>query len=480
MGQVNDPQGAPIAGATVQIRSSTTNVSREVTTSASRRIQLSPTDSRLYTVTVHQPGFRDKAIEVTLGVSQRLQADFTMELGTVSEQVIVEARPAAIETESSEIGQIKQSKEIVDLPLNTRNFTQLVQLAPGVLTGVGGASGVLGYTSGRGTNGAVINGAPVEDVTYLIDGINSVDTDAGVLIFFPPVDSIYEFRSRRVRRRRHTAAARESSMSLISRGPMSYHGTLYEFLRNSAFDAKNFFDSAKDPIPPFKLNQFGFNVGGPVQIPKLFNGKDRLFFFFDYEGKRVRQAQTFLSTVPIAAFRTRRFLGLAAANDRLRSATNPRTPLPGNIMPPTAINPTSARMMALYPGAEPSGGDQQLPVQSRADESGRSDQHAHRLPDQQLRDLRALLMGRRGYLQSRQSAGARDRRWPGPPGASRHPEQAGCNRLRPRARARRNTTNFASATRECSRASTTRARNTAISRKNSGFRMRMAVARRRD
>jgi hypothetical protein len=89
---------------------------------------------------------------------------------------------------------MKESKEIIDLPLNTRNFTQLVQLAPGVLTGVGGASGVLGYTSGRGTNGAVINGAPVEDVTYLIDGINSVDTDAGVLIFFPPVDSIYEFR----------------------------------------------------------------------------------------------------------------------------------------------------------------------------------------------------------------------------------------------------------------------------------------------
>ena len=89
------------------------------------------------------------------------------------------------------------------------------------------------------------------------------------------------------------------------------------FSGTRALDAKNFFDSPRDPIPPFKLNQFGFNLGGPVQIPKLFNGKDRLFFFVDYEGKRVRQAQTFLSTVPTAAFRSGRLLCPAAADDRL-------------------------------------------------------------------------------------------------------------------------------------------------------------------
>lgn len=144
VGQVNDPQRAPIPGATVQIRSSTTNVSREAVTAASGEYNSLPLPPGVYTVTIRQQGFRDKAIEVTLGVSQRLQADFVMELGTVTEQVIVEARAAALETESSEVGQVKQAKEIVDLPLNTRNFTQLVHLAPGVLTGVGGASGVLG------------------------------------------------------------------------------------------------------------------------------------------------------------------------------------------------------------------------------------------------------------------------------------------------------------------------------------------------
>ena len=99
----------------------------------------------------------------------------------MNEQVSVSGTAPSIETASSEVGQVRPPAEIMDLPLNTRNFTQLVQLAPGVLTGVGGASGLLGYTSGRGTNGAVINGAPVEDVTYIIDGINSVDTDAGGL-----------------------------------------------------------------------------------------------------------------------------------------------------------------------------------------------------------------------------------------------------------------------------------------------------------
>lgn len=347
VGKVTDPQQAPVAGAAVQIRSTATNVSREVTTSTDGAYNSLPLPPGAYVVTIHQQGFRERSVEINLGVSQRVQLDLALELGSVTDKVQVEGRPAAIETESSDIGQVKQAKEIVDLPLNTRNFTQLVQLAPGVLTGVGGASGVLGYTSGRGTNGAVINGAPVEDVTYLIDGINSVDTDAGVLIFFPPVDSIYEFRVQTS----SAPAAYGGGQGIINvtykSGSNDYHASAYEFLRNARFDAKNFFDSAKDPIPPFKLNQFGFNLNGPVQIPKLFNGKDRLFFFFDYEGKRVRQAQTYISTVPIAPFRTGDFSTLKTVLFDPR--TTPRSPLPGNIIPASAINPTSLAMVKLYP-----------------------------------------------------------------------------------------------------------------------------------
>ena len=143
IGLVTDPQRAPIAGAAVEIRSTSTNVKREVVTSPDGEYNSLPLQPGQYIVTVKQSGFRDKSVQMNVGVSQRVQADFSLELGQVSEQVSVAAAVVTIDTESSEIGQVRGAKEIMDLPLNTRNFTQLVQLAPGVLTGVG-ASGSLG------------------------------------------------------------------------------------------------------------------------------------------------------------------------------------------------------------------------------------------------------------------------------------------------------------------------------------------------
>ncbi len=349
VGIVLDPQKAPVSNARVTFRSLSTNVKREALTTVAGEFNSLPLQPDRYAVTVHLAGFREQTAQVTLGVGQRLQLDFSLELGAVNEQVSVSSSTVTIETASSEIGQVRPAREIADLPLNTRNFTQLVQLAPGVLTGVGGASGLLGYTSGRGTNGAVINGAPVEDVTYIIDGINSVDTDAGVLIFFPPVDSIQEFKVQTSSAPAAFGGGQGIINVIYKSGTNELHGVAYEFLRNSVLDAKNFFDSAAKPIPPFKLNQFGFNLGGPVVLPRVFNGKDRLFFFADYEGKRVRQAQTFLSSVPVAAFRTGNFSSLLPKTVVTDPRSTPKLPLPGNVMPASAIDPVSAKMAALYP-----------------------------------------------------------------------------------------------------------------------------------
>src|SRR5438309_8294710 len=333
VGIVLDPQKAPVAGAVVTFRSLTTNVQREERTRSEGEYNSLPLQPGRYAVTVRQTGFREQTAEVTLGVGQRVQLDFALELGSVTDQVNVSGTAAVLETASSEIGQVRPAREIMDLPLNTRNFTQLVQLTPGVLTGVGGASGLLGYTSGRGTNGAVINGAPVEDVTYIIDGINSVDTDAGVLIFFPPVDSIQEFKVQTSSAPAAFGGGQGIINVIYKSGTNQLHGTAYEFLRNSPLDAKNFFDSPANPIPPFKLNQFGVNVSGPVVLPRVFNGNDRLFFFADYEGKRVRQAQTFLSSVPIAAFRSGNFSSLLPRTILMDPRSNPKVPLPGNLVP---------------------------------------------------------------------------------------------------------------------------------------------------
>jgi Outer membrane receptor for ferrienterochelin and colicins len=253
----------------------------------------------------------------------------------------VKAESPLLEVASSELGNVRSEKQVEDLPLNTRNFTQLVDLAPGVNNRGSASNSILqGYTSGRGTNGAVINGAPSEGIVYMFDGVQSVDNDAGMIIFFPPVDAIQEFKVQTSA----APAAYGGGAGVINvdfkSGTNSLHGAAYEFLRNSAFDAKNFFDSAAKPIPPFRLNQFGFDVGGPVYIPKVFNGKDKLFFFADYEGKRVYQAQTFTSTVPIAPFRTGDFSALCRRrSSTIRAATATRHcrtmsfPLPRSIPP---------------------------------------------------------------------------------------------------------------------------------------------------
>jgi hypothetical protein len=349
-GLVKDPSQAPVPGALVEIRSQTTNVARQAVTSPAGEYNFVSLPADRYTIAVRHQGFREASRSFELSVDQRLAADVTLEVGGVTEAVSVNGESALLETASSEVGNVRAEQQVVDLPLNTRNFTQLVSLAPGVNNRGSASNSILqGYTSGRGTNGAVINGAPSEGVVYLFDGVQSVDNDAGMLIFFPPVDAIREFKVQTS----SAAAAYGGGAGVINvdikSGTNGLHGAAYEFLRNSAFDAKNFFDSHTNPIPPFRLNQFGFNVGGPVVIPKVFNGKDKLFFFADYEGKRVYQAQTFTSTVPIAAFHSGDFSALLPKTVIFDPRGNGHTPLPNNIIPPSAIDPTSAKLMALYP-----------------------------------------------------------------------------------------------------------------------------------
>jgi hypothetical protein len=349
-GLVRDPSQAPVPGAVVEARSASTNVVSRVVTDASGQFTFVSLPPDLYTISVKRAGFRDQARSIQLSVDQRLETDFSMELGNVQEQVTVQAAAPLLETASAELGNVRTERQVGDLPLNTRNFTQLVDLAPGVNNRGSSSNSVLqGYTSGRGTNGAVINGAPPEGIVYLFDGIQSVDNDAGVLMFFPPVDAIQEFKVQT----NSASAAFGGGAGVINvnfkSGTNQYHGTVYEFLRNSALDAKNFFDSPLKAIPPFRLNQFGFGLGGPVIIPKLFNGRDKLFYSADYEGRRVYQAQTFTSTVPITPFRTGDFSPLLPKTVVSDPRTTPGTPFPNNQIPASLNDPTSSRMMALYP-----------------------------------------------------------------------------------------------------------------------------------
>jgi Carboxypeptidase regulatory-like domain len=343
VGQIKDPSQAPVPGATIDIRSQTTNVVRQATTNSGGEYSFISLPPDRYTLIVRHEGFREQQRALELSVDQRIEGDFTLVIGSATEQVTVAGDVPLLETATSELGNVRSEKQVADLPLNTRNFTQLVDLAPGVNNRGASSNSILqGYTSGRGTNGAVINGAPPEGIVYMFDGIQSVDNDAGVLIFFPPVDAIQEFKVQTSA----APAAYGGGLGVINvnfkSGTNGFHGALYEFLRNSAFDAKNFFDSPTKPIPPFRLNQFGAAVGGPIL-------KNKLFFFADYEGKRVFQAQTFTSTVPLAPFHTGDFSSLLPKTVVYDPRGNLHVPLPNNVLPPSAIDPTSANLMALYP-----------------------------------------------------------------------------------------------------------------------------------
>jgi Carboxypeptidase regulatory-like domain/TonB dependent receptor len=346
VGAVTDPSNLPIANAAVEISSPAIKVTRQTTTSSTGEFDFVALQPGQYSVTVKQAGFKEKTQNIELAVGQRLELNVSMEIGSSNQTVTVNANALELETASSDVANVRTEQQVIDLPLNSRNFTQLVQLAPGVNNhGNSTNSSNGGYTAGRGTSGAIINGNPSDIGVYLFDGIEGVDADANVLIFYPPVDAIQEFKVQTSA----APAAYGGGPSIINvtfrSGTNQFHGAFYEFVRNSDFDAKNFFDSPVNPIPPFHLNQFGANIGGPVILPHVFNGRDRLFFFADYEGKRVSQAQTYISTVPTAAFRQGDFSVLLPKTVLHVPGTS--TPLPGNRV--QQIDATAANLIALYP-----------------------------------------------------------------------------------------------------------------------------------
>jgi hypothetical protein len=343
-GTVQDSTGAVIPNVKVSLKNLSTNSTRQTTSNSSGEWTLVAVPPARYSVTVSQVGLRDEVRTFELSVGQQLRVDVMLSVGNVTETATVNASGEMLETSSSDMSNIRSEQQVKDLPLNSRNFTQLVQLTPGVNNhGNGTNSTNGGITAGRGTSGSIVNGNPSDIGIFLFDGIQSTDADANVLIFFPPVDAIQEFKVQTSA----APAAYGNGPSIINvtfrSGTNALHGAFYDFLRNSALDAKNYFDAPDKSIPPFHMNQFGANFSGPIIIPKLINGRDKLFFFMDYEGKRQSQSQTYISTVPTAAFRSGDFTALG----KQLTIPGTKTPLPGNKV--QTIDPTSAMLVALFP-----------------------------------------------------------------------------------------------------------------------------------
>ena len=354
VGTVTDPSGATIAGAVLTVANMDTGISVKTTTDAAGNYVVTPLHIGRYMVTVEPAGFKKSVrSDITVNVQDRVRVDAALEVGAVTDTVEVAAAAPLLETDTSYLGEVVESQRIVDLPLNGRFFTRLAVLTAGTAPTPAGARD-------ENTGGFSANGVRPYQNNFLLDGVdnNSLSEDLvsqQSFVIGPPPDAIAEFK---VQTNSMSAEFGRSGGAVlnvtIKSGTNDLHGTVYDFLRNSDLDAKNYFDSPTNPIPPFKMNQFGFSVGGPVLLPKIYNGKNRTFFFFDYQGTRIRTGQTFLASVPPDAWRTGDFSGYNQIFDPGTTVTNPdgsttRMPFAGNQIPQSRWNPIAAKLLGMFP-----------------------------------------------------------------------------------------------------------------------------------
>jgi hypothetical protein len=294
-GTVTDATGAIVAGAGVTITDVGTNLSRAVKTNAVGLYLVPDLPVGQYEVLVRMTGFETvKKTGIVLTVGATNVQNFTLTVGSTTEMVQVQATAAQVETGDSELSALVDERQMRDLPLNGRNFEQLILLAPGVQPVTTG-----GNTSQYGRANAYTNaGARPQGEAILLDGADTINfwghgTGASVLGTSLGVEAIAEFQLLTGTYSAEFGGAGTAVNSVSKSGTNQFHGSAYEFLRNSALDAKNYFDPASRGIPPFKRNQFGGSLGGPIKT-------DKTFFFVNYEGLRQRLARTGITPVPDA------------------------------------------------------------------------------------------------------------------------------------------------------------------------------------
>ena len=227
---------------------------------------------------------------------------------------------------TASIGTVIENRSIVELPLNGRNYLQLASLIPGATTnGPSSSQGRQRMGGQRNSFALNVAGQRVHYNHYSLDGIENTDLNFNSYMLLPSVDALQEFKvGAGLFDAEYGRAIAQINASTKS-GTNQFHGTVFEFLRNSALDAKNYFDPADRPIPPFKRNQYGLTVGGPVVIPKVVDGRNKLFFMFNWEGLRERKALTSSPSVPLTAWRTGDFSQLRDASGNLIPIYDPAT-----------------------------------------------------------------------------------------------------------------------------------------------------------
>lgn len=358
-GVVHDASGGIIAGATVTVTNTGMGTEQRITTSSDGTFSVPDLIPGTYAVQVEHPGFRT-AVQPPfhIDVNQVVRADVTLTVGALSQKVEVTAAEPLIETQTSSLGQVVDQRRVEDLPLNGRDFVQLAYLTPGVNAGPAGIVQQGSIPENERGNGAIqANGLTATNNNFLLNGFDNNEQQIGFEVIQPSVDAIEEFKVQTNSFGADIGRGGAVVNVVIKSGTNQFHGNLFEFLRNSAFDAKNYFDSPTLPIPPYKQNQFGGTFGGPII-------RNHTFFFVDYQGTRIRQSQTDISTVPVLSERGGDFSDLltgvidpATGYDigqifnplTYNPADNTRQPFPGNVIPASALDHAALNIINLYP-----------------------------------------------------------------------------------------------------------------------------------
>jgi len=340
-GHISDKSGAVINNAKVTLKNLATNAIRTQASDSDGLYRFVQLSVGIYSLSVDASGFAhfsQAPIEIT--VSQTSRIDVPLALGSVTQSVVITDAPPAIDTSTNTLGKVVGSKEVLDLPLNGRNFAQLGLLQTGVAPI---SSGVLteGGSLRQGQSYAV-NGQRPEGNNFLLDGSQNVNRMDGGYALKIPIDAIAEFRILTNTAPPEYGGNTGSTTSVVTRaGSNQLHGTAYEFFRNDALDSRNYFSS---DVEPLKQNQFGVTAGGPIR-------KDRVFAFAYYEGFRNRQGITTSATVPTTAEQQGDFSGLGYP---LVNYAAGGVPFPDNKIPAEAINPVAANVADLYPAGNTS------------------------------------------------------------------------------------------------------------------------------
>ncbi len=353
VGTVTDSSGRAIQGAKVTAVETRTAATLNTTTNEQGYYSFEFIPVGEYSITVEQPGFQ-KVTKTGIQVStnQTVRSEFRLEVGQLTQSVTIQAEVSAIKTDDASVSEILSTRAVSELPLNGRDPMMLAVTTPGVL--VGTKSNMAGIPPGNDFVGA---GTREIQNSLALDGISIVNNLITTTPTRPMVETVQEVEVQTGTYSAQYGAYMGVHINMVTKGGTNqFHGNVLEFLRNDALDARNFFTlpTPANPTakkPPLRQNQFGVEFDGPVILPKIYNGKDKTFFMGSYEGLRLQQQSTSLSTQMPAEFFNGNFSQVPASSITGGTIKDPLTgsPFPGNIVPQARISPVARKLQQYYP-----------------------------------------------------------------------------------------------------------------------------------